>query len=76
MRRSTVPRKFHGTCEYRDTEYYRDLCGTSTANFSTAVYRGYRKYRPTLVSTMLERAVSHTSHKEFWYTQNVWAPAS
>jgi hypothetical protein len=48
MPRSTVPRKFYGIYWYRGTEYYRGLDGTNTVKFSTAVYRGYRKYRPTL----------------------------
>jgi hypothetical protein len=51
MPRSTVPQKFHGTYWYRGTEYYRDLDGTSTVKFSTAIYRGYRKYRPTLIAS-------------------------
>ena len=28
---------------------YRDPHGTSTVKFGTAVYRGYREYRPSLV---------------------------
>ena len=28
---------------------YRDLHGTGTVKFGTAVYRGYRDYRPSLI---------------------------
>ena len=33
---------------------YRDPHGTSTVKFGTAVYRGYREYRPSLVCGLAE----------------------
>ena len=36
------------------TAVYRDLGGTSTVKFGTAVYRGYREYRPSLVGCVCD----------------------
>ena len=44
---------------------YRDPHGTSTVKFGTAVYRGYREYRPSLIPANVNlegRLLSHSHH--------------
>ena len=52
----------NSTTKYRDLHgtVYRDPHGTGTVKFGTAVYRGYREYRPSPVQSPLAHLYAGT----------------